>query len=369
MTGRAFFALVFGGLLVFSARLTGYTPLAVPGLVLLCALALTLLSRLALGLSLRAQQTLSASEVARLENVRLQLHLRVFALLPDPAARLLLLSPDGTQTESTRLLRSFGVNAICFSLPCPHAGQAPLGVTQIELLDCFGFFRTRRTLSPLSLTILPRVLPGEVPQGQGGALRPAAGSDGEPPDGLRDHRAGDPLSRIHWKVSMRRGVLTVRTQETRQSPDLLVLLAGDLRDLPLEQARPIVDRLLENALGFAAAQAARGALRLVLPDGRSLQADLRDLMPLRRLLAHCRFSEGISPLRLLREQQAASHRPDGACILLPRLCEEEADAMLSLLGTGTALRFVLCDAPTPAEEALLARLRAAGASCPVPEEP
>ena len=87
----------------------------------------------------------------------------------------------------------------------------------LEVGDPLGFFRQRRrrdgaevaTVLPLFTSLADRVQVREVDS----LVTAARAGQGQELYGVREYRPGDPLRRIHWKTSARRGDLVVREFE------------------------------------------------------------------------------------------------------------------------------------------------------------
>jgi uncharacterized protein (DUF58 family) len=119
---------------------------------------------------------------------------------------------------------------------CNLRGQYTLGITGVEVGDPFGLFTFSMNLvkrsyhKPLYLNVAPRILklPNlPLPQIQKeGTTRqeflpthePASLSD------IRQYRVGDPLKKIHWKISAKLQELYVKNYETNTQPQILMFI-------------------------------------------------------------------------------------------------------------------------------------------------
>jgi uncharacterized protein (DUF58 family) len=111
-------------------------------------------------------------------------------------------------------------------------GGFPIGPTVLKVSDPLGLFRVERLFpEERSLVILPMVFPIEsfmAPPGliPGGAVIRRKTMDITPhAAGIREYVAGDPMKRIHWPTSARRGALMVK--EFEQDPQAEVWLFLD----------------------------------------------------------------------------------------------------------------------------------------------
>ncbi len=111
-------------------------------------------------------------------------------------------------------------------------GGFPVGPTVLKVSDPLGLFRVeRRFPAQRSLVILPMIVPlqsfltrpGLIP---GGAVIRRKAMDITPhAAGVREYVPGDPMKRIHWPTSARRGTLMVK--EFEQDPQAEVWLFLD----------------------------------------------------------------------------------------------------------------------------------------------
>lgn len=111
-------------------------------------------------------------------------------------------------------------------------GGFPVGPTVLKISDPLGIFQAeRRFAAERSLVILPMVFaidsflspPGLVPGGQ--VIRRKSADITPHAAGVREYVPGDPMKRIHWPTSARRGALMVK--EFEQDPQSQVWLFLD----------------------------------------------------------------------------------------------------------------------------------------------
>ena len=111
-------------------------------------------------------------------------------------------------------------------------GSFPLGPTIITVSDPLGLFRVEKQFSPSkTITVLPMIFPiesflshpGLLPGGQ--VIRRKSADITPHASGVREYNSGDPMKRIHWPTSVRRGQLMVK--EFDQDPQAEVWLFLD----------------------------------------------------------------------------------------------------------------------------------------------
>ncbi|MDQ2661924.1 MAG: DUF58 domain-containing protein [Actinomycetota bacterium] len=118
-----------------------------------------------------------------------------------------------------------------YRLRMPRRGVYPVGPLRVTIADPFGLARVDREVgSGHDVVVTPRVTPIDA------ALGSAASIDGvvhglqrrthPNSDELiaREYRYGDPLRRVNWAATARRGELMVREEEQRGDPEARILL-------------------------------------------------------------------------------------------------------------------------------------------------
>ena len=126
-----------------------------------------------------------------------------------------------------------------YRIRMPRRGVYPVGPLRVVLFDPFGLARVERDVgSPHEILVTPRVTELEA------ALGTAATIDGvvhglqrrthPNSDELiaREYRYGDPLRRVNWAATARRGELMVREEEQRGDPEARVLLDTTMSGRP-----------------------------------------------------------------------------------------------------------------------------------------
>lgn len=149
---------------------------------------------------------------------------------------------------------------------CPHRGHYQLGVTRVRVSDIFGLFTFSRRIQGGSslVTVVPRtdnvpsmsIEPGDT--GPQGKVRTS--EDISSPSGVRPWQDGDHLRKVHWKLTMRKRELMVRTYEESARPDTLILM--DISPVAAGHSQALT---IEDALCDAAASAALSQMNAGYP--------------------------------------------------------------------------------------------------------
>ncbi|MCU1418910.1 MAG: hypothetical protein JWP90_2300 [Mycetocola sp.] len=118
-----------------------------------------------------------------------------------------------------------------YELRSAHRGRFLIGPLRVTHGDPFGLVTTeRRIAGPQPLTVTPRVTvladAGLRSSSGDGAQHDLNMLTTQRADELiaREYRAGDPLRRVHWRQTARRGELMVRQEEQEGDPEAALLL-------------------------------------------------------------------------------------------------------------------------------------------------
>ncbi|MGR2751465.1 DUF58 domain-containing protein [Agromyces arachidis] len=140
-----------------------------------------------------------------------------------------------------------------YRLRTPRRGVFEVGPLRVSVTDPFGLARIDRAAGAArELVVTPRVTPLEPAAGVvasvDGAVHALQRRTHPNSDELiaREYRYGDPLRRVHWAATARRGELMVREEEQRGDPEVRILL--------------------DTALGGRAAHPSAGALAVSTLD-------------------------------------------------------------------------------------------------------
>ena len=334
--------------------------------VLLAAMALLALASVTLaGRSASVSHSLSSHRVQRGEDVTLEVIVRHRSFLPIAPITITLLTAPGEPPIVTRLPFSGRKSQrLAYRFTTAHVGTFTPGVVGYLVEDVFGFF-ARRLLPdtpPLDLMVLP--LPFEVeplrfsPGDTGMEMLSKAREDPTTPSDVRTYQPGDPMKKIHWKLSMRKRELLVRRFEEPALPDALVLLdcaPPSLPDKPPPQAQAFLqDALCETAASVVLRQM-RGdhPVRLPILGKRPMEYDKSMGTPaLLEELARLDFSQSERFERVLLLETRRMRRTGATVIITSRLNSTVADMIIRIRRMGPFVRLYLATF-TPEAPALL----------------
>ena len=235
MTRRGFgFSCIFG-LLLFLALATGLRELFLPVFIFGFILAFACLSALTGVFALRAENFIDSILVVRKEPVTMNLKFRGTVLLP-VIVRIKLIFPGGMCRNYAALFWGSRHREIkCRPKPI-HRGVWDVGIEKVYSCDLLGLFCFRVSKSRINggmadITVFPHIyeIPGSppppIPTLDYNENNFITSDSGDSFADTRPYREGDPLKRIHWKLSVRTRELHTRKYE--MSVDRMVALLMD----------------------------------------------------------------------------------------------------------------------------------------------
>ncbi len=132
------------------------------------------------------------------------------------------------------LTRAFGTwdQVAGYAIPATQRGHFSIGPLQVRSFDPFGtaLLAWKVRGEPTSLRITPRIFDLEkmrsgVSSGSAGEATPQRiGQAGQDDVLVREHRHGDDMRRVHWRMSAKQGELMVRLEEHPWDPSLTLIV-------------------------------------------------------------------------------------------------------------------------------------------------
>lgn len=317
------------------------------GLMLLYAL----ISALLVFFTLEYSQHLDSKRGERGSAAKLFLNIKHSCPLPVASFGLNLAMPKGDAKTSISVspFKNYGMQ---FEAPLKHVGLFNFGVKEIVISDIFAFFAIKKQYPrelPQVLS-LPRdfaLEPLVFPEGDDGkAIKNDSGEDISAPEDTRSYRPGDPLKRIHWKLSVRIGEPIVRRFEVPSPPDTLILVdlqSPEVTGKQDDEKLRLQDAVCETALSAAVMQLKENRPVRVPLYGSSLgeyhQDNISTVEILKEELALEMFREGISFEEVISVELNRMQRT-GACVLVTtRLNARIVDLAADIIKTGAKVRF------------------------------
>ena len=309
--------------------------------------------------------TLSSRRVQRGDAVTLEIAVKYQGFLPIAPITITVCAAPGEPPIKTRLpFAGHKTQRLSYRFVTNHVGVFTPGVTSYIVEDVFGFFSSHRLPDepPEDLMVLP--LPFEVetlqfsPGDTGMETLSKAREDPTSPADVRSYQPGDPLKKIHWKLSMRKRELMVRRFEEPAMPDALVLLDCAPPSLPA-QPRPQDKAFLQDALCETAASVVMRQMRvdhpvrLPLLGTRPIEFDKSMGAPaLLEELARLDFSQTERFERVLLLETRRMRRTGATVIITSRLNSTVVDMIIRIRRMGPYVRLYLATF-TPEAPAIL----------------
>lgn len=292
-------------------------------------------------------------------------------------------------------LRGQQTKTIKYTVTFAMRGYYPLGPTLLETGDVFGLHRRHRVIGkPVYVMVYPKVVP--LPKYDFASERPIGEirlqnrlfEDPTRTAGVRQYVLGDPLQRVHWKVTARTGQLHCRVYEpttlagttilvdfhtsgyhSRGEPhrsELAVTTAASLAYAVsmlnqqvgfASNGRDAADRIREESLdaespetqtaGHATREAARE--RFTMNDDsdrlRPVVVETRrgfdQFQKIREALARLEITDGMTFAQLCLEMSARMPRDATVIAILPQVSVESAIALGTLRRQGFAVTAIL----------------------------
>ncbi|MDR1263826.1 MAG: DUF58 domain-containing protein [Oscillospiraceae bacterium] len=378
MSFRAFGCLFFAGLMAVIALSTGGRMYMLIALLLLAMFILALTSSLWAFLTLAVTVSASGDDIPHGESRTLKIMLRHACPLPIAPVRALVYAPAlaDSETEALRIpARAFSSRASVLRIHCPHVGRFSVGLTQLFVEDVFGLFSFQRSRPGwrVDTLVLPRIEPLDCPPFSPGEseteLVSRATEDSTSPSGVRKYQPGDELKKIHWKLSLRKREILVKTFDQPLRPDAVVLLdCAQPTKAPLSPESR--DRLSDLAASICAALlSADAVVRMPLTGMPPEDLTLRKgdhITPVLRSIARMRFS-GQMPFERVLALESTRLRQSGTTVCLTgALTNESADRIIRLRRLGPTVRvYLVSDNSDEAQRVLIRRLRQNSVECMV----
>ena len=349
---KAAFPLAFAAVFLLAALSTGSTVLWMIAMLLFLSLLLGGCSVLWAAGTLRLCVELADRSVFRGQSVSVGITVRHRGLIPI-APLALELSAPGTEIPSVIRLRDIPGKEQRISLPfaAAHVGVFRVGVRAAFVEDLMGFFQRRKAfpLSAAELLVLPASFEVDSlplsPGDPGNESVSRASEDLSAPSDIRAYQPGDPMKKIHWKLSLRKGELLVRTFDEPILREALILM--DCSRPPSwghpEAAADVRDALLETAASVFSHHALTD-LSLHLPLFGAHPAELDKAMGLPLILenlARADFSETTRFENVLLLESRRLRKVGCLVIITARLNSVMVDILSRMRHPGPCIRLYL----------------------------
>ncbi len=264
-------------------------------------------------------------------------------------------------------------------IDCPYRGSYEIGFTHVAVTDLFGLVNLRLPMrhtgyfQPLRLNVEPRPIPlgsFELPTriSEGRLSRRVLSRVEASYADTRAYMVGDPMRRIHWKASVRRGSLLVKRYEGEERPDALILLDVNAHGREGLRRVQIEDLCVTTALSVAAHLLTRWIpVRFVAYDPERVQflaTKPTDISALSTYLAFAPFGRSYPMQDIIGLELAGTSAHTSVVVVTPLMTDHLFGALESMRARGVHLCVYLCAAPMEKydlSERQIAALRGKGA--------
>ena len=253
-------------------------------------------------------------------------------------------------------------------IQCPHRGIYEAGVTRIAARDIFGFFSISRNphMKLLRMEVLPKVKNAEEMRLKSVDMGPEfiarASEDNSSPSDVRAWQDGDSLKKVHWKLSMRRREIMVRTYEESARPDTLII--PDLSEITAmkDQQLTMEDCVCESCLAMAKVQLEAGyPVLMPLTSQKPQEISGRyasDLPAFADALLRVKFDSPFAYEQVLLQMTQRMQRTGGAVLCTAKLTMKTADLAMRMQRSGVQVKLVwISDDPRDEAMELVERLK------------
>ena len=329
---------------------TGSPVFLLPAVIILLAIIYALVSVYFAGRRLEISSRSESSHLHRGESTVLHLTIRTGSILPVAPLELRL---HLGEKEKVQTLPARPMGRAVQEVKCPvhaqHVGVFHPGIDSCRIRDLFGL--AERQVKPpenaQEIVVLP--LPFDVtdlvfaPGDAGMGTMSRATEDLTSPEDVRAYQSGDPMKKVHWKLSVRKQELVVRRFEEPILPEAVVLMNLYLNDFPAEDLQALRDGMLESAASILIHEGSLDhTVRMPLYDKQTLELSSRMEAPaVLEHLARCRFSDAGDFEHILRLESRRMRSVGATVIISPILNGHLAEAMIALRRMGPSLRLYL----------------------------
>ena len=344
-------------------------------LVLAIAWALAFLSIRVAEKSVRVSHKLSATKVNRGDFVSMEVSVSHRSFLPIAPIRLRMRATSNTPAATVNLTElGHRTQHVAYKFAAEHVGAMYPGVDSFLVSDVFGFFKKEHKPENEGQELLVLPVPFEVEPltfaagDMGVETMKRAMEDPSSPSDFRTYQQGDPLKRIHWKMSARKRELMVRQFEEPALPDALVMLDTSkpylTEGLDASKAPFLLDALLETAASVVHCQIKHeNPVRMPLVGDRPMEYHGTMGLPvLLEELARCTFNETERFERVLLMQMGELRKTGAVVIITTRLTSTLTDLIIRMKRIGPNVRMYLVTfvPDDPKHQPLVGRMQQAG---------
>lgn len=367
---------VFFGFFLLCALSMGNRMYLLIALILLLSWTLSYASVRLAEKSVKVSHSLSGTKVNRGDVVSMEVAVSHKSVLPIAPVALKMRQTSNTPAATIHLTQlGRRKQRVVHKFAADHVGAMLPGVDSFTVADVFGFFKKEHKpdMEGQELLVLPVTFDVEpltfAPGDLGVETMKRALEDPSSPSDFRTYQPGDPLKRIHWKMSARKQEIMIRQFEEPALPDALVLMDMSAPHVSegIDPARApyLQDAVLETAASVVSCQIRQdNSVRMPLVGENPMEYNGQMGLPvLLEELARCKFNDAERFERVLHMQMGELRKTGAVVIITTRLTSTLIDLIARMKRMGPNVRLYLITF-TPEDSSLqaqVARLQQGGA--------
>ena len=342
------------GFLLLSAVSMGNRMYLLLSLIIALAWALAYLSVRMAEKSVKVSHGLNNTRVNRGDAVAMEVSVSHKSLLPIAPVSLKMRATSNTPAATIHLTElGRRTQKVTYRLQAEHVGAMFPGVESFTVSDVFGLFKKEHTPESAGNELLVLPVPFDVEPltfaagDMGVETMKRAMEDPSSPSDFRSYQPGDPLKRIHWKMSARKREVIIRQFEEPALPDALVLMDTSAPALPPDvdagKVGFLQDAVLETAASVVSVQISHeNPVRLPLVGDRPMEYHGTMGLPiLLEELARCTFNETEQFERVIMMQMNDLRKTGAVVIVTTRLTSVLVDLIGRMKRMGPNVRLYL----------------------------
>ena len=304
--------------------------------------------------SVRVSHGLNSTKVNRGDSVAMEVSVTHKSLLPIAPVKLKMRATSNTPAGTIHLTElGRRTQKVAYRFAAEHVGAMFPGVESFTVSDVFGLFKKEHTPESAGNELLVLPVPFDVEPltfaagDMGVETMKRAMEDPSSPSDFRGYQPGDPLKRIHWKMSARKREIIIRQFEEPALPDALVLMDTSPPTLPPEidpaKLSFLQDAVLETAASVVNCQISHeNPVRLPLVGDRPMEYHGTMGLPiLLEELARCTFNETDKFERVILMQMNDLRKTGAVVIVTTRLTSVLVDLIGRMKRMGPNVRVYL----------------------------
>lgn len=325
--------------------------------------------------SVRVSHGLSTNRINRGDSVAMEVSVSHKSILPIAPVGLKMRATSNTPAGTIHLT-GLGrrTQKVAYRFVAEHVGAMLPGVESFTVSDVFGLFKKEHIPEGKGGELLVLPVPFDVEPltfaagDMGVETMKRAMEDPSSPSDFRGYQPGDPLKRIHWKMSARKREIMIRQFEEPALPDALVLMDTSPPTLPPDmdplKLSYLKDAILETAASVVNTQIKHdNPVRLPLVGDRPMEYHGTMGLPiLLEELARCTFNETDRFERVILMQMNDLRKTGAVVIVTTRLSSVLVDLIgrMKRMGPNVRLYLVTFRPKDPALQSPVGRLQQQG---------